>query len=1327
MTIDAIQEVAYCYKTKFGCCDQNMVTPAHGPNGEGCCISSKFGCCPDNILPAVGPNLEGCECSKAKFGCCPNGVDYAKGLNRDGCGCQYTTHGCCPDGVSEAKGEMFEECADASKFSGEACDLQKDRGTCKNFTIMWFFDSVYGACSRFWYGGCNGNNNRFNSAEDCRKACVEPEGRDACFLPKIPGPCEGYNPTWYFDSDTKRCSEFIYGGCLGNNNKFDIIEECQQMCEYVEIKDLKQDRSILNGLNSSPRRDADVCQETASFPYDVGNRDVKLLALWMFDTKAKRCLPFYKELRLPIRRNNSQTPFDDNYYNMSVQNQSPCWLPRDSKACEQYEIQYFYDSSTDSCHSTSAGECLWNANRFHSKDQCEQRCRQDVHVSTQLRSTTVENKCKLIPDSGDCSEEVLAWFYSASENLCHAFIYTGCGGNSNRFESKLDCQKSCSRKKDFCKLPIETGTCDEIHSRFYFDLEKGECKNFNYSGCGGNRNNFFDVDSCIYYCGSKKDCSNYIFISEKKCTSKFPLAWDPTVRVVAEGGECTLRCSLNSGIPHPELIWRKGANNHINGSLGRHRLLPDGSLQIIGVTSDDAGNYTCSAKNGVSTRIQLEVKDGLVTAADVVRVNPYMQVHLNSPAILHCYAMGWPRPSVTWWRGERMVPMASKGHQQYLNDFTLLIKSVTPEDLGPYTCLAYNGMGKATSWTITVQGYKAADAIFLGSEDYFQYLVEPFEPDHSKMTLPATTPLFRDPTVRVVAEGGECTLRCSLNSGIPHPELIWRKGANNHINGSLGRHHLLPDGSLQIIGVTSDDAGNYTCSAKNGVSTRIQLEVKDGLVTAAEIVRVNPYMQVHLNSPAILHCYAMGWPRPSVTWWRGERMVPMASKGHQENRKDFTLLIKSVTPEDLGPYTCQAYNSIGKATSWTITVQGYKAADAIFSGSEDYFQYLVEPFEPDHSKLTLPATTPLFRDPTVRVVAEGGECTLRCSLNSGIPHPELIWRKGANNHINGSLGRHRLLPDGSLQIIGVTSDDAGNYTCSAKNGVSTRIQLEVKDGLVTAAEIVRVNPYMQVHLNSPAILHCYAMGWPRPSVTWWRGERMVPMASKGHQENRKDFTLLIKSVTPEDLGPYTCQAYNSIGKATSWTITVQGYKAADAIFSGSEDYFQYLVDPFEPDHSKLTLPATTPLFRVPVRVNLTSPRTSYALYTNLIIHCDVEGYPIPQVAWFKDGQQLESSTERMQISEKTLFIKMVEFADAGAYKCEARNENSYDSGTVTITIFSDQQIHPKCHDSPMFANCKLIVRGQYCTHKYYKKLCCRSCTKDGQLPLNGAHLKANSL
>lgn len=82
----------------------------------------------------------------------------------------------------------------------------------------------------------------FETPEDCKETCEQPSGKAACLLPKNHGPCAGYYPSYYYDTERKTCSQFIYGGCLGNNNRFETLEACQELCavddalgEFIEI------------------------------------------------------------------------------------------------------------------------------------------------------------------------------------------------------------------------------------------------------------------------------------------------------------------------------------------------------------------------------------------------------------------------------------------------------------------------------------------------------------------------------------------------------------------------------------------------------------------------------------------------------------------------------------------------------------------------------------------------------------------------------------------------------------------------------------------------------------------------------------------------------------------------------------------------------------------------------------------------------------------------------------------------------------------------------------------------------------------------------------
>lgn len=168
----------------------------------------------------------------------------------------------------------------------DPCTLPKVGGPCLAHHDRFYYDVTTSTCKPFVYHGCLGNSNRFADIEQCQETCnaiveentmsdqgvkeiteekieeivetkEEPTttttmapvkvvpGRSTrllyrlpypgtiirpslCALSPSPGPCLASIPFFHFDGID--CQPFVYGGCGGNDNRFETIEQCQQVC-----------------------------------------------------------------------------------------------------------------------------------------------------------------------------------------------------------------------------------------------------------------------------------------------------------------------------------------------------------------------------------------------------------------------------------------------------------------------------------------------------------------------------------------------------------------------------------------------------------------------------------------------------------------------------------------------------------------------------------------------------------------------------------------------------------------------------------------------------------------------------------------------------------------------------------------------------------------------------------------------------------------------------------------------------------------------------------------------------------------------------------------
>ncbi|XP_050720174.1 mucin-5B-like isoform X2 [Eriocheir sinensis] len=186
--------------------------------------------CLDDFVPALGEEY------------CTNGSRW-RGGECSVCECIRNGQVCSPNecsGVSPPVTQSLPVTQTTSPFTFppfSVCSLPKDEGSCHGFALKWHYDVVAGRCTQFYYTGCGGNQNNFDSERECQLMCgnfpfttVSPSKPSGCYLDPEEGPCEALLPRYYYSHATDRCEKFYYGGCEGNSNRFTTLEECLQTC-----------------------------------------------------------------------------------------------------------------------------------------------------------------------------------------------------------------------------------------------------------------------------------------------------------------------------------------------------------------------------------------------------------------------------------------------------------------------------------------------------------------------------------------------------------------------------------------------------------------------------------------------------------------------------------------------------------------------------------------------------------------------------------------------------------------------------------------------------------------------------------------------------------------------------------------------------------------------------------------------------------------------------------------------------------------------------------------------------------------------------------------
>ncbi|XP_029432786.1 igLON family member 5 isoform X1 [Rhinatrema bivittatum] len=222
--------------------------------------------------------------------------------------------------------------------------------------------------------------------------------------------------------------------------------------------------------------------------------------------------------------------------------------------------------------------------------------------------------------------------------------------------------------------------------------------------------------------------------------------------------------------------------------------------------------------------------------------------------------------------------------------------------------------------------------------------------------------------------------------------------------------------------------------------------------------------------------------------WSMEPRVQVLTSSNTE----YSIVITNVDVYDEGVYTC-SYQTLDKPYTTQI--------------------YLI---------VQVPAR--IVNISTSVSVNEGSNVNLLC-LAIGKPEPTVVWKLLKDNFTNeGEI----------LEITGINRQQAGEYECTATNGVSTSDSKKVQV-TVNYPPIITDTKGAHSVVGKTAVLRCDAMAVPPAEFEWFKDDKRLIEGIEGLQiQNKGTRSILVfANVSASHYGNYTCMASNKLGASNA--------------------------------------------------------------------------------------------------------------------------------------------------------------------------------------------------
>ncbi|XP_022920655.2 obscurin isoform X3 [Onthophagus taurus] len=360
--------------------------------------------------------------------------------------------------------------------------------------------------------------------------------------------------------------------------------------------------------------------------------------------------------------------------------------------------------------------------------------------------------------------------------------------------------------------------------------------------------------------------------------------------------------------------------------------------------------------------------------------------------------------------------------------------------------------------------------------------------------------------------------------------------------------------------------------------------------------------------------------KPSFAWRKdGKEFDPeerfKVLMGDDED--SLALIFQHVRPEDAGLYTCVAQTTTGHIScSAELTVQG---------------QIVELHREPEKPSLVIEHREAL--------AVAGGQAMLELQVK-GFPKPKVKLSHEGKPVEAGNKVKFLYEDEESLSVVikNVQAADAGKYEITAENELGQDIREMVLTVQAPPSFKSKVED-ISIAVDQTLKMSVQVDGIPKPTIQFYKDGKEIKSTGRSKITEEGDtHTLIVEKTVLSDSGSYSVVASNSVAQVSKfWNTNVY----------------------------------TKPRVLKKIGEHIVCSKQDL-----VVMSLTLESEPVPEISWFKDGQEISSSDHYLIENDGNTYILKISGAvttDSASYKCRAKNIH----GSVDDEIRVDVKTAPR--------------------------------------------------